>query len=277
MTEFHDNAGHFPDLQSARAYIAGEKGANTSADYHRDRLRALRRLVRKIDRSEPLRIFDFGCGDGMYIKEFFTPDSVSKIVGVDISNSMIDLASENLKNYDFSGKVGSSYALGTLEGPFDLGLAIDVLGYLKPADLDVFYRAASKIIRPGGKLIVMYGNELFDMFALNSGTAAFYKTHFGIDVADLLTEGKSKRYMPADRRNPLSFAAELAPYGFAEIEQAYSQWHRVPPAIGNRAGDLSAARLAMRDHDFDPNELPQAEKWKAAFRSSIFASLAQRV
>ena len=79
-----------------------------------------------------------------------------------------------------------------------------------------------------------------------------------------------------ERRNPLSFADEIAEFGFEEVAQAYSQWHRVPPGIGNRGGDVASARLEMRDHAYDPNTLPPRERWKAAFRSSIFASLSRR-
>ncbi|WP_163481241.1 class I SAM-dependent methyltransferase, partial [Escherichia coli] len=87
---------------------------------------------------------------------------------------------------------------------FDIGLAIDVLGYLSDDDVKTFYREMSRMIRPGGHLIVMYGNELFDLFALNAGTAAFFKEHFRVDVADLLQEGRAPQYKTAQRRNPLS-------------------------------------------------------------------------
>ena len=100
-----------------------------------------------------------------------------------------------------------------------------------------------------------------------------------MDVTELLTEAKSLRPENAVRKNPLSFSAEIKPYGFIEISKTYSQWHRIPPGIGNRIGnDLSKARLEMRDHNFDPNtHLPDAEKWKANFQSSIFASLSERI
>lgn len=272
--EHGDNAGNFPTLESARAYVAGSKHSNTSADYHSDRIRALRLLLRDLPKASS--VLDFGCGDGMYIRELC--GKPKQIVGIDISGPMIQLATENLRDLGFIGHVGGVEALQGISGSFDLAFAIDVLGYLEPSDLDTFYKEVARLLRPGGHLVVMYGNELFDMFALNAGTAAFFQKHFSLDVAELLIEGRSAQYKPANRKNPLSFGAEIAPYGLREINQAFSQWHRLPPGLGNRGkGDLSAARLDMRDHGFDPNQLAPAERWKAAFRSSIFASLSTRV
>lgn len=280
-TQAGDNAGHFPTIESARAYIEGGKGSNTSADYHSDRMRSLQIMLDAAKLPSSVRAIDFGCGDGMYFKTFFGPQSrhhVDRLVGIDISPHMIDLAGETLRGFPFQGIAGGVDALANVQGAYDIGFAIDVLGYLDEPELAVFYREMARLIRPGGCLIVMYGNELFDMFALNSGTAAFYQKHFNIDVADVLVEGRSAQYKPANRKNPLSFGAEIAPYGFREVKQAFSQWHMLPPAIGNRQhNDLSAARLAMRDHKFDPNSLPAQDAWQALFRSSIFASLSQRV
>ena len=218
----------------------------------------------------------------MYFQEFFPtnkqqtfpPQQKLKIYGIDKSVPMLKLASDNLTNFDFSPILGGVEALASIaDSTVDLALAIDVLGYLNESELDTFYNEMRRIVRPGGSLLIMYGNELFDMFALNSGTADFFMKHFNLDVKGLLSEGESKRPQNAHRRNPLSFAAELLPYDFHEVAQSFSQWHAIPPGQGNRIGDLSQARLAMRDHEFDPNTLVPIDLWKAYFRCSIFASL----
>ena len=272
-----DTAGFFEDIESAKAYAHGQ-GAHTPRDYHEDRMRALHILLDQMNLPETFSVLDFGCGEGMYFREFFAgkTDQVSRIVGVDISSPMIDLARETLGSFPFEGIAGDARALSDIQGSFDVGLAIDVLGYLDETELALYYTEMSRLIRPGGYLIVMYGNELFDLYALNGGTAAFFQKHFSVDVGDLLTESGAAQYTPVERRNPLSFAAEISDFGFEEISQSFSQWHTVPPAIGNRGGDVAAARLEMRDHAFDPNALPPRERWKAAFRSSIFASLSRR-
>lgn len=271
-----DNAGIFVTVESVEAYLKGDN-ATTPPDYHQDRMRALRLLVEQMDFPDTIRAIDFGCGEGMYFKELFAGRNIDRIVGIDVSAPMIEVARRSLADLPFEGHVGGAVAMGEIDGPFDVGLAIDVLGYLENDELDVFYTEMARLIRPGGYLVVMYGNELFDMYALNAGTASFFKVHFDADIGPLLTEAEAKQYKPCHRKNPLSFGAEIARYGFEEVDQAYSQWHRIPPGLGNRAPDVAAARLAMRDHAFDPHALPPAERWKAKFRSSIFASLSRKL
>jgi SAM-dependent methyltransferase len=268
-----DDGGNFSDLASAKAYIAGN--TQTNPEYHADRIRALAVLFKKI--PVPKRIVDFGVGDGMYMTELVDPLSVEKVIGIDRSKYMLELCSDRLKAFSFRGVLGSVDLLSQIDGQFDLGLAINVLGYLDTDELDIFYYEMARLIRPGGHLIVLNGNELFDMFALNQGTVEFFKKNFESDVSGLLTEGDSRRPQNATRKNPLNYSAEVEPYGFMEIAQAYSQWHKILPAMGNRGADLAEARLIMRDHNFDPNTLPATERWKAMFRSSIVASLCKRI
>ena len=46
----------------------------------------------------------------------------------------------------------------------------------------------------------MTGNELFDMYSLNSGTADFFKINFNQKVSSLLTFGLTKRFKNAFRK-----------------------------------------------------------------------------
>jgi SAM-dependent methyltransferase len=268
-----DNAGFFPDKNSVQDYLNGENNRTTN-DYHLDRLRALEYLLQKFEK--PKRILDFGCGNGMYINYFWNPADLDRLVGVDMYESMLDQFSLNLQDFPIEVVRGDARSLSTISGDFDLILAIDVLGYLNDNELKEFYTNAHSLLKNDGYLVVMYGNELFDMFALNQGTVDFFRNNFDVGVANLLVESNTPRYLPSDRRNPLNFASEIAYYGFKELLQSFSQWHKVPPGIGNKGTDVVEARLQMRDHSFDPNTLNDKSKWKALFRSSIFASLSQK-
>jgi SAM-dependent methyltransferase len=279
MTVLFDNGGNFPDMESARAYVQGSSSSNTSAAYHKDRMRALKILAEKIDCSRPLRVHNFGCGDSMEIKELFPPTQIANLVGFDISPAMIELSKDNLQEYNFQGFCCGVEGMSTLENnSIDLFLAIDVMGYLSPSERDLYYSSLKRVGTKGAYLLVMTGNELFDMYALNAGTVQFFDHQFEVDVTTLLTEASALQYKPSARRNPLSSSAELLDYGFKEVDIAYSQWHRIPPALGNKTGkNVAEARMLMRDHNFNPNNLAPNERWKAMFRSSIFASLSQSV
>ncbi|MEQ8314088.1 MAG: class I SAM-dependent methyltransferase [Gammaproteobacteria bacterium] len=278
----YDDGGVFPTRDSAARYIEG--GNTTNRSYHADRIRAIRCLLVKLLNKNINKVVDFGCGDGMYISENFAVTENQNAIGpieriycIDKSAPMIEYARRNLSEFN------CDYALGGVEqfekvetSSVDLTLAIDVLGYLSTEERDEFFHQVERITRPGGFLVVMCGNELLDVYALNSGTTAFFANNFDIDITSLLIEGDSPRPSNAMRLNPLNFGALVSEYGFDEIEQSYSQWHKVPPGLGNKGSDLAASRMEMRDFNFDPNELPPIDKWKAMFRCSIFASLCMR-
>lgn len=271
-----DIAGTFKSIQEAEAYSQG-KAPNTSPKYHKDRVRCLSNLMKKI-MVKPIRVLDFGCGDGLYSEEIGLLEC--EFTGIDLSESMISLASERFsKNNKFVGIVGGVEALSELNGTYDLILAIDVIAYLKDEDEEEFYRQSYNLLRKGGSLIVMTGNELFDMFALNSGTVDFFRENFNQDISSLLVESGSPRFKNTKRKNPLSFGDIVSKYGFETRDIAFSQYHRIVPAKSNRDSDfdLEKARLAMRDHDFDPNNRSDRDFWKSYFECSIFGMRFERV
>jgi len=227
--------------------------------------------------SSPLSILDFGIGDGEELKQLEL--RLGSLVGIDISAHMVQLALEAFVDSDFRGIVGGVEALTGVEGDsIDLAFCVNTLGYLSHSDRQLFFEEMRRIIKPGGYLIVVTGNELFDLFALNSGTAEFFERNFGVaGVSELLTEGASLRFKNASRENPLNFSSVLNNCGFLEVGQAFSQWHRQPPIQLSRSGfDLRGARGMPRDHDWDPNSLPPEISWRALFQCSIFGSLSRR-
>jgi ubiquinone/menaquinone biosynthesis C-methylase UbiE len=269
-----DGGGFFPTIENARRYEAGVK----SLDYHTDRFRALSALIQKID--NPIHsILDFGVGDGGTLRALNLKPT--EIIGIDISDSMIRLAEESLVDYSFKGKIGGVEQLSSVsDGSIDVVLCLNTLGYLTHDDQDLFFTESSRVLRRDGHLLVMTGNELFDLFALNSGTVKFFEKHFNQkNVSDLLTQGDSARFMNADRRNPLSFAAEMEAYDLVEISQSFSSWHKDIPAAANlrHGGNLLDARSQSRDHFFNSNLLPKGDAWKQFFCCSIFASILRKI
>jgi chemotaxis methyl-accepting protein methylase len=56
-------------------------------------------------------------------------------------------------------------------------LSFNVLAYLTDEEELTFYQEASRIVKPGGYLVVTHSNRLFDMFSLNQYTISFFKYH----------------------------------------------------------------------------------------------------
>lgn len=271
-----DIAGKFNTLKQAEDYASG-MAPNTSVAYHNDRIRCLAHLINKLN-LKPDRILDFGCGDGMYAQYLGLLHNT--YIGIDLNESMINLATQKFSgNPKFTGIVGSTNKMKYISESVDLVLAIDVIAYLTDDEEHEFYHHSSRLLKKGGLLIVMTGNELFDMFALNAGTVDFFKDNFDQNVGSLLVENSSQRFKNSKRKNPLSYDNSLNRYGFIQKDIAFSQYHRSIPGNANRDFDFDVqkARLAMRDHEFDPNNRISTEQWKSYFDCSLFGMTFERV
>ena len=87
------------------------------------------------------------------------------------------------------------------------------------------------MVKPGGWLLVSHSNELFDLFALNAGTAGFFRRNFDPDVALLLATADQENPTYNVRANPLSYADELHSRGFEERARAFFNLHPLPPRL----------------------------------------------
>lgn len=270
-----DLGGWFPDEKSAASYHTDK-----NVGYHQDRFRAIKYLAKRIDTSGQagLHVVDFGVGDGRELVDLGLP--LGKITGIDISPHMVKLARSNFHGVDSDFHVGGVESLSRIDpDSSDLLVSTNVLGYLPEEEETLFFSEARRIVRPGGWLLLTLGNELFDLFALNSGSADFFRDYFDVDGASLLlTRGDEPRFGNARRHNPLSLESRLFDASFETVAFSFSQWHRKPPILEQleKGASVDDARMSVRDHDFDPNSLPPAEKWRAFFQCSLFGVLSQR-
>lgn len=203
-----------------------------------------------------------------------------EITLVDTSPHMLEIAAQRFQGSTVRPMCGSIDRLTEIESEsIDLLLCVNTLGYLQPLEQRSFFEQTFRVLRRRGHLILLTGNELLDLFALNSGTAEFFERNFNANVESLLTLGGTPRWVNADRRNPLNVAQELREYGLIQVRQSFSQWHREPPGVAflDNPGELSVAREAARDHSWDPNDLSPVDSWQALFRCSIFGVLASRM
>jgi 2-polyprenyl-3-methyl-5-hydroxy-6-metoxy-1,4-benzoquinol methylase len=101
-------------------------------------------------KGEKLRVLDLGCGNGSLTNVI--AQKGYDAVGVEESNLGIEIASSNFPSCEFIQ--GSIYNLpySQLENSFDVVISVEVIEHLfYPKEL---VRAASKCLRPGGKLIL---------------------------------------------------------------------------------------------------------------------------
>lgn len=241
-------------------------------DYHQHRLQVINQMIPKSLYSSGIRIFDFGCGDAIHFEQFLASGAL--ISGVDISSTMIDYAQERLESFNRDSSLvdlGDVQSLKEIESDsLDAMLSFNVLAYLSDEEAVEFYTQTSRVLKPGGLLIVTHSNELFDMFSLNNHTVNFHQRHliqnpeFNDKISQLLLNGHIENPKPSFniRENPLNYKYKLAQYNLEEIQQEFAHLHEAPPIL----------LPAMKKYPSTLN-WPEELKWKLMFICSIYGSV----
>lgn len=248
--------------ERAASYEAAIGGA-----YHAHRLRVVKSMLPALDGET---VVDFGCGDGVLAAEAQSRKA-GRIIGCDPNALLINKAREKLVDAEFHQ--GGVEILEQLDAKVTgCLLAVNVLAYLTETEEERFYRAAARIMRSGGCLLITHSNALFDMFTLNAFTAAFFERNFGCDAKSLLQfPQRPQRLSFSIRENPLAYAHKLATFGFRETRQEFMNFHAVPPLLSTEdPDDMDRPRR-------DTLDWPAAERWKLAFQCSMFASASTRI
>jgi SAM-dependent methyltransferase len=163
-----------------------------SDPYHQNRLAmALRLLKRAVPVLRDKIVFDFGCGEGTFMRILAAEGAT--VAGSDPSQTLIDIAPEQ-------AVVGSVETLEALaDNSIDILIVLNVLGYVRPQEIGRFWRTVERVVRPGGHML--QGNA-------NSKAAA----------------GKSYHFMA----DPWNFPHTLRLYGFTEIGRDFHRYRNFP-------------------------------------------------
>src|SRR5262245_2152547 len=103
-----------------------------------------------------LKVLDAGCGTGYLSRKLH--DAGAKVIGIDFSEKMIEIARAKAGHLDF--RVDSCSELRTVEdGSIDLVIANYVL--MDTPDLNGAVRAFSRVLKSGGAAIVVFSHPCF--------------------------------------------------------------------------------------------------------------------
>lgn len=108
-------------------------------------------LLRKVRPIKNFRVLDVGCGSGRYIR--LLSKEGAKVIGIDISNEIIDRCRRNFPDSKF-------YVLPVEEinselGLFDLIVSSTVLQHVPDENKQESFLRIANIIRPGGHLLII--------------------------------------------------------------------------------------------------------------------------
>lgn len=255
--------------------MATSYAARLQNPYHQHRLNVIDHLIPKSLYEAGKIVYDFGCGDGVLFYPFISKGTT--VMGCDPASEMVSLAKKNLveKGLDASGiQLGGVNVFAKLEdASCDAVLSFNVLAYLTDEEEAEFYKHASRVVKPGGWLIVTHSNNLFDLYSSNRMTIDFLKRYLLSDhevdanIPSLFTHADAPKDLPIYniRENPLAYPAKLKRFGF-EIEQVeYINWHTAPPLLKPQA--------TYRD----TLAVPEEDRWKLMFTCSTFGARAIKV
>lgn len=286
-SKIYDGGGYFPTLKSATMY----QGEVKTHIYHKDRLNGIFYLINKIKKKNKLNILDFGCGDGLEFKKLNL--LTKNYIGIDVSPHMIELSKKNLANIKKKSLiVGGIEKLKKIKSnSIDLILALEVIGYLTDKEENIFFKEVHRILKKNQFFITTNGNELFDMFSLNSYTKIFFKKHFNQKenhLNSLLKHSKNNKYVTGKRYNPLALKEKLKiKYALNTLDISFASLHKYSPEIGKilHKGkksknkyytDFRHQQLLSRNFSQNPNKFSTLEKWKCLFLCSIFGMLVKK-
>jgi ubiquinone/menaquinone biosynthesis C-methylase UbiE len=114
-------------------------------------------------------VLDVACGEGFYTR-MLRRKGAAKVVGIDLSQGMIDLARQQEAQHELGidYRVGDARAL-QLSGQFDVAVAAYLLNYARDrTELQAMCAGIADCLRPSGRFITVNCNPALDFSAAPS-------------------------------------------------------------------------------------------------------------
>lgn len=122
--------------------------------------------------KQPLRILDFGCGEGLLMSYLKNTFYAAHFVGYDSNIGQIQQNQRNFPELTFMS--GGGLPLPFKNGSFDLIYLVQVMHHIEKNDQEKYMTELVRILRPGGYLCIIEPNNknLFERYR-------FSREHFG--------------------------------------------------------------------------------------------------
>ncbi len=151
--------------------------AKEYAKYSKGQEKWAKELILKLDLKGDETILDIGCGDGK-ITQRLSKATTSRVVGVDKSKSMIDLASKSYPNITFICLDATKL---NFEKEFDIVFSNAVLHWID--DHRSLLQGIKEALKPDGRALLQFGGgdnakvilDVMELFIKNSKYAHYFK------------------------------------------------------------------------------------------------------
>jgi arsenite methyltransferase len=100
------------------------------------------------------RVIDIGCGPGFLCKSMAAAvGPAGRVIGIDISEDLIDFATNHQDSDCIEYRVGNATALPVEPAQFDVAVSTQVIEYV--ADADAALHEIARVVRPGGRAFIV--------------------------------------------------------------------------------------------------------------------------
>jgi SAM-dependent methyltransferase len=269
----------------ANCYSLGSDGLPADPAWYR------RRLYQEfLDIYRPNSVLDIGCGGGWTVL-----DAIERRIKVRGIEPVIELKDFGVNLLQSKGHDGSQITCDDLallsnlpDESEDCIALLSVLPHVPLDQWDKVHRDITRVLKPGGRLIAAYRNELFDLFTFNSITMEFYDTALWNNseclslrnnntltmLKELITNpdlpgpyftaaiDKSFGSLERTKSNPMTMPSYLNQFGLRVDRTRFFHFHCAPPILANKIENFRAINHQM--------EIKMSDDWRAHFMAAIF-------
>jgi len=250
-----------------------------------------RRLYKEfLQREKPKSSLDIGCGGGWTVLDALQMGIDAK--GIEPAPELKEHGCKLLQENGFDSNLITQDDLAILStlpsDSLDCIALLSVLPHVPRDRWDDIHKDIARVLRPGGKIISAYRNELFDLYTFNSFTLEFYDNslwgcapcsslHSEENMKKLkgliknpdvpgpyFTASKDKSFGKMDRMksNPLTMPEYFSKYGLQIERTRFYHYHCVPPLLADSFSDFRNTNHEM--------ELAMSDDWRGNFMAAIF-------
>lgn len=228
-------------------------------------------------------ILDVGAGIGSLVIRLLKEGYIAS--GIDISESMVAAAKNNLKDENFDeNKIfhGNFLELQYPQNSFNAILLNGVIWYYSDEIKKEILKKIYTLLAPNGYVVIVHRNDLFNMFALNQGTLDFFnqqlfsslsnenkdsiQNKIQVEMNGLLTPVKNNATLPKPYDNPFTIENMYKAENLKLEEILYTYIHPAPPRFGLKFDTATYAAVQSK----------YLRDWQGMFLGSQFIVIAKK-